>query len=244
VRHHRSRKLSQKNLDHNGLNLESYIKFDQEQITRKRVVFHSIHFRLDKDVLLTIQQAKETGNCLYISRTLLADLRAWALIDGENRLQPGLTFYTYYLRGGMEEALIRSVISPDGDIFHQIKNDCLERPNFCRQITSAHYWMIEQILAQLRLRVMLNLNQLALWLSLLITAVVGILLILLLIKINTWLLLPLLVILWLLQMVLQSLLRLVLPMMGPWAMRYVLSGLLSRQPLEKKIAKGIWTRLA
>lgn len=243
MRHHRSSQLSPTKSARNGLNLESCIKFNKEQITRKRVVFHSIHFHLNKDVLLTIQQAQETGHCLDISHTLLADLRTWALIDGENRLQSGLTFYTSYLRGGAQEVLMRSVISSDGDIFHQIKNDCIERPNFCRQIASAHYWLIDQILGQLRLRSVVKLNQLALWISLLITGAAVIFAIPLLLKINFWLLLPLLVIALLLQMILRSLLRLILPIIGRGAMRFVLSGLLSRKLWEKKISKNILARL-
>lgn len=243
MRHNHSQNLSPKNSVQSGLNLESCIKFNKEQITRKRVVFHSLHFNLDKDVLLTIQQAQETGRCLDISRTLLADLRAWAMIDGENCLQSALTFYTYYLRGGVKEALMRTVISPDGDIFHQIKNDCLERPIFCRQIAAAHYWLIDQILCQLRLRAIFKFNQLALWISLLITGIVVIVFMPLLMKINPWLLLPLLVISLLLQMILRSLLRVILPIIGRGTMGYVLSGLLSRKLWEKRISKSILARL-
>ncbi len=76
MRHHRSQQLSQENSDRNGLDLESQITFEAEQITRKRVVLHSIRFHLDKDILLRIQQARETGRHLYISRQLLADLRS------------------------------------------------------------------------------------------------------------------------------------------------------------------------
>ncbi len=243
MRHHRSRKLSQKNSNRNGLNLESYIQFDRERITRKREVFHSIRFHLDKDILLKIQQARETGDCLYVSRQLLADLRYYALIDGENHLQSGLTFYTYYLQGGSEEALMRSVISTDGDIFHQIQSDCLKRPHFCRQIASAHYWLIAQLLSQLRLEAIVKLNWLSRSLSWLIAAVTVILCIPLLREINPWLLLPLLVLAWLLQVVLQPLLLLFLATVGRWAFRQLLSALLSRKPLEKKIAKSILARL-
>jgi len=243
VRHHRSQQLSQENSDRNGLDLESQITFEAEQITRKRVVLHSIRFHLDKDILLRIQQARETGRHLYISRQLLADLRYYALIGSENHLQSGLTFYTYYLRGGSEDALMRSVICTDGDIFHQIRSDCLERPNFCRQVASAHYWLIAQLLSQLRLGALRKLNWLCWGLSLVITVATVIFLILLLMPVNPWLMLPLLAIGLLLLVVLQRLLRLFLPNFSRWALRRLLSGLLSRKPLEKKIAKGILARL-
>src|SRR3712207_7151514 len=71
-------------------------------------------------------------------RSLLSDLRYYALIDGENRLQSGLTFCTYYVIGGVEEALMRSVIATDGDIFHQIKSDCLERDRKSTRLNSSH----------------------------------------------------------------------------------------------------------
>jgi hypothetical protein len=122
--------------------LEPYIKVDKEKIARKRFLIHGIRFNLDKDILQKIQQAQHTGRHLHISRELLTDLRYYALLEEDNHLQSGLTFCTYYLRSGSEEALMRSVISADGDIFHQIKSDCLESPNFCRRIASAHYWLI------------------------------------------------------------------------------------------------------
>jgi hypothetical protein len=61
--------------------------------------------------------------------------------------------------------------------------------------------------------------------------------------VNPWLMLPLLAIALLLLVVLQRLLRLFLPNFSRWALRLLLSGLLSRKPLEKKIAKGILARL-
>ena len=239
MQNHLYREYSQKVSKRKGLSLEPYIIVEKERITRKRVVFHSVRFNLDKDILKKIQQAQQTGRCLSISRKLLADLRYYVLIDSENRLQSGLTFYTYYLRDGSKEALMRSVISMDGDIFHQIKNDCLESPNFCRKLVSAHYWLIDQLLSQLRLGELFRLKLLSWGLSLLITGVIVIPFIQQLIKVNPWLLLALVAMVWLLQMVLRPLLLLFLPILGHWTLRKLLSGLLSRKLLEKKIAKGI-----
>lgn len=243
VPHSISRKHSHKSWERNALNLEPYIQFEQERITRSRVVFHSIRFNLDKDVLQRIQYAQQTGRRLDISRQLLADLRYYALIAPENRLQSELTFYTYYLRGSSQEALMRSVISTDGEVLHQIKSDCLEHPDFCSQIASAHYWLIAQLLSQLRLRAFLNLDRLAWVLSWLLVAAIAIPLLPLLIEVNPWLLLPLVLMVWLLQRGLQNLMRSRLPSFGGWVLRQLLSGLLSHKPLEKKIAKGIFARL-
>lgn len=221
-----------------SLDLEPYIEFEKERISRQNFVIHSVRFHLDKDILLRIKEAQETGLRLYLSGHLLADLREYALISQENSFQSGLTFYTYYLRGGAQEALMRSVISADGDVFHQIKSDCLERPNFCRQVASAHYWIIAQLLSQLRLGAFLRLNLLSWFLAFLITVFVLIPLILLVTRVNIWLLLPLLIIA---LMVLIALQRLLLPIVRRLVFQQVLSGLLSR-PWKKKIAKAVLAR--
>ena len=237
--HHFYQQHTPKASKHDALNLEPYITIEKERLTRKRELFHGIRFNLDKDTLRKIQHAKETGCQLQVSPTFLADLRYYALTDGDNRVQSDLTFCTYFLRGSSEEAVMRSVISMDGDILHQIKSDCLERPNFCRQIASAHYWLIEQLLSQLRLRTLLKLKGFVWGLSLLIVAALVIPFLPQLIEVNAWLLLVPLVMVWLLQMLLQRLLGLFLPSIRRWAWRRYVSGLLWHKPLDKKIAKSI-----
>lgn len=237
--HHRKRQHSQKGSKRDNLNLESCILVEKEKIGRKRMLFHGIRFNLDRDSLEQIEQAQATGRPLSISRELLSDLRYYALIDGENRLQSGLTFCTYYVLGDSEEALMRSVIATDGDIIHQIKSDCLERPDFCRQITSAHYWLIDQLLGQLRLGILVRLNQLSWGLSLLIVGASAIPYIKQLMQVSPWLLWTPVVISWLLQVALKRLLYFfILPTVGRWALRHLLLRLLSRKSLDKRIAKG------
>lgn len=244
MRYHHSQKHLQSSSDRNGLNLEQYIHIDKERITRRRILFHGIRFHLDKDILKKIQQAQELGDSLQISRELLADLRYYALTNGENCLQSGLTFCTYYLRDGSQDALMRSVISIDGDIIHQIKNDCLESPDFCFTLVSAHYWLIDQLLGQLRMRAFLKLNQLSWGLSVVIVVLTIIPYIQQFIQTNPWTLLVPVVMSWLFQVVLKRLLRSFLPIMSRWILRRVLSGLLSPQPLQKRIARGILARLS
>lgn len=243
VRHLLSQNLSPKSSPGKALDLEPYIQFEQQRVTRSRRVCHSIRFNLDKDILQKIQYARETGRRLDISREHLADLRYYALIDSENCLQSDLTFCTYYVYEGSPEALMRSVISLDGEVLHQIKSDCLEHPDFCHQIASAHYWLIAQLLCQMRFGGFLNIAWLAWVLSWLIAVVIVLPFIPLLIQINPWMLLGLVLILWLLQTAWQRLLLSILPSFRRWALRQLLSGLLSPQPLQKKIAKGILARL-
>lgn len=242
MRHDYFDKQSQKPSERNGLNLEGYINLDTERITRSRVLFHGIRFILDKESLQDIQQAQQTGRHLHIPRQLLTDLRYYTLIDGENRLQSALTFCTYYQRGEFKEALIRSVISIDGDIVHQIKRDCLERPNFCRKIAAAHYWLIEQLLEQLRLGAFVKLESLFKWFSWGLALLIVVLMVIPFIPEflnNPWMVFAPLLMAWLLQWGFYYLFRLFSPAIRSWIWRRILSGLLSPKPGSKQMAKRI-----
>lgn len=222
-----------------SLKIESCIQVDKERIGRKRALIHGIRFNLDEDTLERIQRDRDTGCNLKISRELLADLRYYALIEGENRLQSGLTFCTYYRSGDSEEALVRSVISTDGDIIHQIQSKCLERPDFCHQIVSAHYWLVDELLYRLRLRALIRLTVLSWVLSLVSVAATLIPYVHPLMQVNPWALLLPVLMSWLLQVVIQRLLRWFLPPVGRWALRRIFLGLLSRKLRTKQLAKGI-----
>ncbi|NES25100.1 MAG: hypothetical protein F6K41_40890 [Symploca sp. SIO3E6] len=220
------------------LNLERYIKINQEKI-HSHVLFHSISFHLESELLTKIQQAQQIGSPLEISSKLLADLRYSVLIDRENCIQTGLTFYTYYWQDGSEEALMRSVIATDGDILHQIQSECLQEPQFCHQIASAHYWLIEQLLSQLRLGTVVHLNFLAWLMSLLTTAPVAITNLKELLQGEPWMWLIPVVMLWLLKLVWQVLLSWVFRMISCCFFRRLLSGLVSANTMEHQIARGI-----
>jgi len=242
VQRHFYRKHSQKAYSQDGLNLEQYIKVEQERVSRFRVLFHGVHFYLDQEVLQKIQQAQDSDRTLEISRQLLADLRYYALVSGENRLQSGLIFLTYYNDQVSYTALMRSFVALDGDIIHQIKGECLENPDFCRQLASAHYWLIDQLLGRLRMGAFLKLNLLSWVLSLLVVAGSMIPNLQEIIE-NPWMLLAAVPMSWLLQVGFKRLLILLLPTIRSWILRRLLSGLLSTKPRERKIAKDIMTWL-
>ena len=224
------------------LNLEGYITMERERISRSRILFHGIRFNLDKDVLLQIQYAKDTNRRLEISPEFLADLRHYTLIDGENSLQSGLTFCTYYGNGKAKEALIRTVISLDGDIMQQIKRDCLENHHFYRQIATCHYWLIEQLLSQLRLGSLVKLNLLIIIVSWTIALLMMAAMVMLFISEflnHPWMFLVAVVMTWLLQVGLLFLLRLFLPRIRHWIFRRILLGFLSYKPGDNGMAKQI-----
>ncbi|NEO25334.1 MAG: hypothetical protein F6K03_00120 [Kamptonema sp. SIO4C4] len=53
------------------------------------------------------------------------------------------------------------MISLDGDIFYQIEQHCLEDTEFAQTLTTAHYWLIEQLLTRIQLDWKNWLNQLS-----------------------------------------------------------------------------------
>ena len=245
MRHFLSPKPSDKSRDRYDrvlrgvVNLESCIQVEQEPITRSRAAIHRIRFNLDQPLLQKIQYAQATGRRLEVSRQFLADLRYYALLNSEHQLQSELTFCTYYRRGNSQEALMRSVISTDGEVLHQIKNDCLAQPDFGQQIASAHYWLIDQLLSQLCPRTFLPLNSLVRMLSWLITAIIVLPFVPLLIEISPWMLLAVVIVGWLLQRILLRLLRRLMPRLSRWVLRQLLTRMLSLKSLDQKIAKGI-----
>ncbi|MEQ8463182.1 hypothetical protein [Coleofasciculus sp. E1-EBD-02] len=229
-----------------NLAIASCIQVEVERISRSQVLFHGVRFTLDKEILHQIQQAQQMGDSLKLSRQLLTDLRYYALIDDENRWQSGLTFCTYYQRGNSQEALMRSVIGMDGDIMHQIQRNCLERPKFSHQISAAHYWLIEQIMGQLRLGTFLPLtrliNGLALGLALLIAMLLVIPFIPVFLK-TPFMLIAALVMIGLFFFGFRHLLHLLRPTANQWIIRRILGGFLSSKPGSKRFAKRLLTRL-
>jgi hypothetical protein len=116
-------------------------------------------FCLNSTTLPIIQQAQQAGVSLRPTANLLADLRRYSFFDASGLPQSGMTFCTYYRdrpetiplqtlpAGG--QFVTRSVISLDGDVIHQVREQSLAHPD-CFAIVSAHHWLINQLLSRLR----------------------------------------------------------------------------------------------
>lgn len=231
-----------------GLPVDPYINVEEIKDKQGRVLFRFIRFNLNKESLKTILQARSRGQRLHIASNLLTHLRYCALSDGEHRynasrIQSGLTFCTYYqAQMEAEKIVMRSVISPDGDIMHQIRRDCFDYPNRCRAIATAHHWILEQLLNQLGIRETKLLTWLSWALSLPIVALIVVFYAVIFKSINPLILLAAAVMLLLLQTSLKRLLPLWLPQLKAWLFHQLLFGLLCGNSLKKKIAKGLWGR--
>lgn len=125
------------------INLEKYIEFPAA--TTKIDGFSGINFHFNSQIITKIHQAEQRGYRLYISKQLQTQLRCCALLGLESYLQSGLSICTYYQRDDYEEPVIKSLLSPDGDMLHQVSSYYLNHHQFCPQITSAHYWLLQQL---------------------------------------------------------------------------------------------------
>ena len=127
---------------------------------------------LDAMVLAAFQRAGTSGQ-ISVPRDLMVALRQYAFWQGGRQGYPlaGITFGTRYVdaperceqlqaEGGCDSPTgrpcqriplaLRSVISLDGDILHQIRSDSLQNPRF-PEIASAHHWVISQLMANFRI---------------------------------------------------------------------------------------------
>ena len=210
------------------------IQLVKENITRKRVIFHSIRFQLDKDTLNKIKQAQKIGSSLHISHSLRTDLRDYALFDSQSYLQAQLNFVSYYQQGNFEEAMVESIVSLDGNVIHKISSNCLENP----EIAFAHYWLTEQLIKQLHFHPQeIPLNWLAWGLSLLIVAISILFNLEQWLQINPIMFLAPLLMLWLLQEGIKRLLILLLPNLRHWLLDQLLLNRFSRKMLLRFLGR-------
>jgi hypothetical protein len=144
-----------------AINLDDNIEVVEETDTGGLTVFRFVKFKLDKNSVNKVLQARSNGEKLYLNRDLLDSLRTCALSEGEhrsggNRFQSGMTFCTYYSKNGdraaSDKILMRSAISLDGDIFNQVRKECLNNPQKSLAIGTAHHWLIAQIIQQLEVK--------------------------------------------------------------------------------------------
>jgi len=145
-------------------NLASYIKIEEGQV----------FFNLDEKALQKINQVWIRGFPLYLPCSLRLRLLRHALLHigatTSNKrkkaniyLLPGLAFYTCYSDAQEErnfehiyltpstdrkKKLLRSLISPDGDIFNQICSSALQHLYFL-EISATHHWLTTQLLNHL-----------------------------------------------------------------------------------------------
>ncbi|NJL90516.1 MAG: hypothetical protein HC916_12550 [Coleofasciculaceae cyanobacterium SM2_1_6] len=215
------------------INLEKYIEFPT--LSKSTDTFAGINFHCHGQMLDKIQQAQQRGDRLHFSKQLRTNLRCCALLGTSSYLQSGLSICTYYHQDGYAEPVMKSLISTDGEVINQISGDCL-RHQLYPQLTTAHYWFLQQITRKLVWQRTLIVDLLA-WsiATLLIVALIlaypqGIIT-------NIVALVMAVIIIWILQKILKFLLSFKAKAIDQWAIAKFLSFSISPQPWQQKMAK-------
>jgi hypothetical protein len=227
----------------NFFDIDKYIRVEETQDQSEKIVFRHIELHINQQTLKDIIIAKNNRDRLRISPELKTKLRRSVISQGalpnqQAHFLSGLTFYTYYEFAGTEKIMMRSVISSDGDITQQIRRDCLDFPERGLAIATAHHWILEQLIWQLRLKININLDWIPLALATMITflfVIIGLLIYHSSINPLTLLALPLMW--WLFYQGLELLLKMSLARVKQWIAYQTLLLLLSINPNHQQIEK-------
>ena len=219
-----------------------------------RIEQQQLMFYLNEPMLQAIQSARGCGENLEIPWKLLAEFRKLVVFDGQlfNRIQSGLTFCTYYVdsvnsqqtgrsaRGGQGQIVLRTMLSPDGDIINQVCHDYLQHDR-CWEIVVAHHWLINQLLGNLGTKtgqVIQVLSWVASFLSVWLPSAMSILSDLEnIVRIVVSVLVAVLLI-WPVQIIIKRLLT----GLSPWIVRASLSQMLSPNPFFRNVSTFVWQR--
>ncbi|MEM9543932.1 MAG: hypothetical protein AAGA60_31170 [Cyanobacteria bacterium P01_E01_bin.42] len=226
------------------LHLERYIRFLKERRPDRRIVYHGIRFHLNDEILGQIQQARSQGRSLFIKPKFLASLRYYLLFDEYSALHCGIDVSTHYLENNSkkEETAVRSLISMDGDILYQVDRRYLERPELAIALTSAHYWLIEQLLGRLELGGELWLGVLS-WLFSLSTIIPYIIQFLEQDRLDFLTLIGMSLLSWAIQIVCRYVLKFIMSQLWRFILKQMLSGEFAKNYRLKQFIVGILRRL-
>jgi hypothetical protein len=219
-------------------------------------------FYLNPLMLRQIEGVRLGGDRLIIPPRQLArilmDLRQLVVIDTTTwgTIQSALTFKTFYVGDGGKQGqfLLRTVLSPDGDIINQVGRELLDKPE-CLRVVQSHNWLINELLSFLQLRttqlverVAWAIAMLTIWIPDAILVIRNLIVILqdpgvlqqVLISLLLWVVLPAVIGTflgfvfrdWLIRRMMTT-----LPRLSSWALRELFT---SRPTLTKRIAQQIW----
>ncbi|MDY6781689.1 MAG: hypothetical protein SW833_03900 [Cyanobacteriota bacterium] len=220
-----------------NLDLGDYICIQKETITPQQAIVGGIEFQLTPELLERIQIAKSRRETLYFKSSFLTELRNYAM-SGD-----AIAFSTFYGESATEEAVMRSLISFEGEMNHQVCRYWLEDAALALQIISCHHWLISQILRGLSLGPVRSHNGIAWGIVALIGA--GILAFnwqnFLVAGGTGWLVL--LVFLWLVQRAIAFILNRLSPGLRRWFLYQMLFGSFSGTENQRKKALAIVSKL-
>lgn len=121
------------------------------QVNRQQNDPEKVCFYFSDSLLIDLQLWQESNKKIRFSKELLADFYFYVLCEHQNSFPAELNFCSFYQLEREQIAVIHSVISLQS-IEQQIRYDYLQEPQLLDRIIKTHYWVIEQMLAQLKLK--------------------------------------------------------------------------------------------
>lgn len=219
------------------LDLEAYICIQTEKIAPQHAIVRGIEFQLTPERLERVQLAKSRGETLQFKSSFLTKLRNYAISEST------LAFATTYGENAIAETVMRSLISLDGEMTHQVCRHWLEDAELALKISSCHHWLIQQVLRGLYFRPVRSLDGVAWGIVALIA--VGIVALnwqnFLAASAIAWLVLFL--ILWLVQRAIAFILNRLSAELRRWLLHQMLFGAFSRDRSKRKRALAILGQL-
>lgn len=214
------------------LHSERWLRIRKEKVSEKDTIVQGIEFHLNANQFAHLKTAQEQGSLLNLPPQVVRDIRYYTLFN------PVLTFSTFY----QQELVFRSTIAIDGEVFNQVRADCLERPEFAEAIALVHHWLIQEAIAQVPLQYKRLGTRLA-WILAIIVVALSVILSLANFQVLNpvfWLL-PLVAI-WLFAEGIKRLIWLFLPLLRRWLLRQMLTGRFSQDSKSRRFVLDLLTR--
>lgn len=156
------------------IKLDSVVRLVKERTPDDQLLCHGVTFHLNSTTLGRIVLAQQRAQSLEIPWPFLLEFWRYTLVNNQGSLQSGVSFITVYPLKSDEMPLLKTLISLDGDIIHQVCADCLDYPPLALNLSAAHYWLINQLLSRLTLGGKALVNRMAWGFSGLITVGYGV----------------------------------------------------------------------
>ncbi|GEM_PF-2435653 len=229
--------------------LDSCFEIIEDKIDPKTSIIQGISFHLNQKTLIQILTAKQQNISLKISASILNQIRYYCLIDQDQlfNLQSNLNFITYFDSINNQKPLLKTTLGLEGNIVNQICDRCLENGDLLLNITLAHYWLIEQILKEIKFqfkpaKVKKWFNIIA-WIIAVIIVIISVIFNLPHFQNNVLLWIAPIVVCFLLQWGIQKILWLNIHLIRRWLLKQTLYGLFSRQQKQQNQTLNILSDL-
>lgn len=151
------------------MSLDSWLQIDEQRVSRGRIIPYRVRFDLDSRNLTEIYRVYTDNSKIQISSNKLTNLRYYALLASQNIQESPLVFATNYLQNNQKVTIVQSIISLDGKVSQQIRQDVWDSSQTREKILPLHHWLIWQMLRQLSFKIKNYSFLIALALALLVT---------------------------------------------------------------------------